>query len=144
MQSPKPPSQPFPHDEIKALDARNVERLLAINVEFQSFFKKHPFFETDPVCRLARQLCIGAHRGLPSEAERDADRLCVNGGYEISSGPIPIAVNLGPKKDPNEAIPQTFPDFLLSGNRPRPLWMAWIPQARAAIEAQKKIEAADA
>jgi hypothetical protein len=119
-----------------------VARLLEINVEFQSFFRKQPFFETDPVCLLARQLCfqnLGSHMTWD-----DIDRLVVNGGLQPQDGPMPIPVNIGPKKDPNDAIPQTFPDFLISGNRPRPIWMAWLPQARAAIEGLKAIGELDA
>lgn len=139
--------QPFPHDELAALDKRNVARLLEINAEFQRFYRKHPFFETDPTCRLARELCIQHYIYRPAdnpefalaEAEQHADRLCINGGHELRA-PVPVPVNLGPKADPNAAIPATFPDFLISGNRPRPLWTAWIPQAEAALAALKSIE----
>ena len=140
MQPPKPPSQQFPHDEIARLDKQNVERLLATQTEYQSFFRKHPYFETDPVCRLARQLCIMEVGDRGSWG--NVDRLVTNSGYEVHGGPIPQSVDLGPQ--PVDEKRWTFPDFLISGNRPRPLWMAWLSQARAAIEAQDMIETANA
>ena len=148
MSSPKPQvaSQPFPHDELAALDKENVERLLAINTKLQSFFSKHPFFEADPVCRLARQMCL---QTLPEYAQKEggADRLVVNGGYEPQGGPAPMTYEVGPGPGENSLHDPkhwAFVSFLTAGNRPRPIWMAWIPQARAAIEALKLLEAVDA
>ena len=137
MSSQKPQSE-YPHAEVEALDKENVARLLEINVKFQSLFRKHPFFETDPVCRLARQLAIEA--GYRPEA---IDLIAINGGYSLESGPVPMTYVTGPGPGANSKYDErhwAFPDFLTSGNRPRPIWMAWIPQAKMAIEALKKLD----
>lgn len=142
MSSPQPQSE-FPHAEVEALDRENVARLLEINVKFQSFFRKHPFFENDPVCRLARQLCLDS---LPDHDKAEADRLVTNGGYELHNGPSPGCLVLGPGIVVSEHSGRwTFLDFLVNGNHPRPIWMAWGPQAAAALDALKKLDgAADA
>lgn len=115
--------------------------MLEISAEYQAFYKKHPYFETDPVCRLARELCliaIGEHA--------DADRLVANAGYELWGGDIPLTFNIGPDQRDQTGKPSkwVFPDYLTAGNKPRPLWLAWYRQAEAAIAALKKIETADA
>ena len=142
MSSPQPQNE-YPHAEVEALDQENVARLLEINTKFQSFFRKHPFFETDPVCRLARQLCLDS---LPDYDKAEADRLVTNGGYELHNGPIPGCLVLGPGVVVSEHSGRwAFLDFLVNGNHPRPIWMAWGPQAAAAIDALKKLNgAADA
>ena len=144
MSSPQPQSE-FPHAEVEALDKENVARLLEIDIKFRSFFRKHPFFETDPVCRLARQLCLDS---LPDHDKAEADRLVTNGGYELHNGPIPGCLVMGPVAVGETYRPNgqwAFLDFLVNGNHPRPIWMAWGPQASAAIDALKKLDgAADA
>lgn len=135
--SSQKPQVDYPHAEVEALDKENVARLLEINVKFQSFFRKHPFFETDQVCRLARQLCLDS---LPDHDKLGVDRLVTNGGYELHNGPIPGCVAIA-----EHSGRWAFLDFLVNGNHPRPLWMAWGPQAAAAIDALKKLDgAADA
>lgn len=156
MSSPSPLVAPstYPHDELRELDKENVARLLEINTKIQSLFRKHPFFETDPTCRLAREMAVQEIMLSPgsvvtknrAEAEESADRLVVNGGFDPIC-PIPLCVNIGPKGKPIDdrgnvvADPKlhTFPDFLVAGNHPRPLWMAWIPQAQSAIAAADKL-----
>lgn len=143
----QPPShqQPpltWPHEELDALDKRHVQRLLEANVEIQSFFKKHPFFETDPACRLARELCI---LELPEYDRKDGpDRLITNSGYEPVQAMHPL-VTPGPVNNlAHGRQPTLFLDFLVNSNRPRPLWMAWYRQAKAAIDAQAALKDRDA
>lgn len=133
----------FPHDELDAIDKENVARLLEINAKIQSLFRKHPFFETDPVCRLAREMCIielsdGRSR---KDAELEADRLVLNGNTSPTGGPIGPVWNRGPTVPRGDAkIAWHFVDMLCNAAYPRPLWMAWITLASAAIQAQRALE----
>lgn len=133
-QTPKaPPPVAFPWDEVKAIDKRHVDQLLAINTEFRSFFRKHPFFETDPACRLARQLCMAA---LGTEEADAVDRLVTNSGHEPDYPMAPVYC-IGPRS-PLEQKPDIYPDFLIAANRPRPIWFAWLRIARTVIDRQNR------
>lgn len=110
-----------PWEQVEALDREWVQELF------------RTAFGDNPVCKLARQMCLDA-------GVEDPDRLVANNGYELSelSRRLVPAVVMGPDRQPFGA------DFLTMANRPRPIWTAWIERARAAIEALDKITAAGA
>lgn len=116
-----------PYDEIDDLDRMNVQTLLATAARYKAAFM-HPHFQNDPACRLAKQL---ASAQVGPEL---CDAIVVNGGYSPQDGVRPIACHHTPLGN--------MTDYLAAGSRPRPVWMAWYPQAKAALEALKKLEEA--
>lgn len=114
-------------DEVEALDKRQAQALLALAERYKAAFM-HPSIQNDPVCRLAKQL---ASAQLGPEL---CDAIVVNGGRSPSDGVGQIACHRTPVGN--------MVDFLCAGAAPRPVWMAWYPQAKAALEALKKLEEA--
>lgn len=135
-----PPAMPHPWDELEKLDARHRDRLLETQAEIVGFFKKHPYFESDPICRLARQMCVNT---LSEHERHQVDWMVTNSGYELGRPMHPCVVRGPDNYLPNGAQTTNYLDFLTNSNRPRPLWMAWYPLARAAIEAQKELAKQD-